>query len=354
MIRSRTRLRWLGRFALLFLTVATVVGLAVAAEMAYRKRRLGSFSLCNYWTTDPDLVYRLNPENPEFPGSFRGKAPAPVKSSGKTRIFCLGGSTTFGHQVEFAAAWPTVLERLLQEKGIDAEIFNAGAPGYGSRHHLIQYRRDIARMSPDVILIHCGWNRVGIIADPDTWMPPVIPNPHQRLDQRLVMKLGSASLLFRTFLRLEDSDIPGKRPRQIWYHPELHDVFMQDVRQLVGDVLANRQLPVLILYPSLLHEGMTPAEIAQYETAIWDRKYEPIMIAALLEKHRALRQIAGEAGVPSIDLQRGFAPYRGKERLVHFMDEMHTTVPGNRLVAELLADTLAPILRKPDPAPRPR
>ncbi len=43
------------------------------------------------WVSDPDLIYSLNPANPESPGSFRGKAPGP-RAAGRLRVICLGGS----------------------------------------------------------------------------------------------------------------------------------------------------------------------------------------------------------------------------------------------------------------------
>src|SRR5262245_34427351 len=76
------------------------VALLVAAEYAYRGIRLASWQMPPaMWVVDDELLYKLNPENPQFPEGFRGKAPVGRRDPGY-RIICMGGSTTFAEGVE--------------------------------------------------------------------------------------------------------------------------------------------------------------------------------------------------------------------------------------------------------------
>ena len=61
---------------------------------------------------------------------FRGQDVAEPKPEGEIRIFCLGGSTTYGHGLSAEAAYPAQMGAILQEKykGRDVEVVNAGVP----------------------------------------------------------------------------------------------------------------------------------------------------------------------------------------------------------------------------------
>lgn len=92
----------------------------------------------------------------EFLGAFRPVRFPLKKSAGTVRIFCLGGSTTFGYPYEAEVAWPAVLARRLRAlyPGVPVEVINAGGTSYGSGRGL-GVARAILRYEPDVI-VFCG------------------------------------------------------------------------------------------------------------------------------------------------------------------------------------------------------
>ena len=340
-----------------FYFIAVASGLAllplggVSMELAYRAWKLHSLTLAApTWVEDPALIYKLNPLNVKFPQSFRGKAPTPNRKNG-IRIVCLGGSTTFGHEVTAEQAWPAVTEHVLKAEGIDAEVLNAGVQGYGSQQLLLRYLRDIAPRQPDYVIIYEGWNRTGPLVDPAGWVPFGfdIVRPDEKQKAKLVTYLAHHSLLVqrfitRTSIRRGQTSGSGR-----WWESSgtyrvdpYQDVFISDFTVLVEEVRAHGQQPVLVLYPALYFPGMTADEKSIFEPKLWaHRSLDPDMLKELQSKHSAIRAVAQATETPVVDVQAAFSSIRGKDRTELFMDEMHLTPRGHQKVAEIMGDFLA-------------
>jgi lysophospholipase L1-like esterase len=305
------------------LTMATI--LVGAAEFGFRHARTGTFDLpAPTWVSDPDLIYKLNPASPDSPGSFRGRAPDPHAPE-RPRIVCVGGSTTYGHGVGWAQAWPALLEGALRTRGVSAEVINAGVPGYGSRQILRRYRRDIAGLRPDAVVFYEGWNRTGALVDPAGWTPYATPRPETPAAQRLRMWIARHSLLVQEAAARSGSG----RPATAWEARPVdpyHDVFVSDVTTLVRGVLADGHRVVLVVYPAL-----HPREVG----------------VELRRKHAALRQVAASTGAAIVDAAEAFDGSTYVEREALFLDVAHLSASGNRVMADVLGDRLAPLLRGP-------
>jgi lysophospholipase L1-like esterase len=332
--------------------VAVLVGLTTAlalgflAELGFRRARYGTLELPpGTWVSDPDLIYRLNPANPETPGSFRATGPGPG-AKGRARIVCLGGSTTYGQGVRSRDAWPAALERALEHEGVSAEVVNAGVPGYGSRQSLLRYRRDIARLRPDVVLFYEGWNRTGALVDPAGWVPYATPRPNATSSQRARIWAADHSLLLQELV-IRSGTGPHAEERSL---DPYHEVFVSDVTASVREVLADGHRALLIVYPALYHAGMSVAEATEYAPLLWDSRtgrpedYRPEMLMELERKHRALRQVAATTGAALVDAHQAFRDVRGGERRSLFLDAQHLSASGNRKLAGILAERLAQML----------
>ncbi len=321
-------------------------------ELAYRAVKWHSLTpVTPTWVEDPALIYKLNPRNAQFPQSFRGKAPSSDKKNG-IRIICLGGSTTFGHEVKADQAWPAATERVLKAKGIEAEVINAGVQGYGSRQLLLRYRRDIAALKPDYVIIYEGWNRTGPLVDPKGWVPFGfdIARPGQKRKPEFVTYLGLHSLVLqRLITRASVRRGESPKPSAGWFESSApytvdsyQDVFISDFTQLVKEIRAHQQQPVLVLYPALYFPKMTAGETSIFEPMLWaHRSLNPEMLRELEIKHSAIRTIAQATETPVVNVQAAFSSIRGKDRTALFMDEMHLTPLGNQKVGEIVGDFLA-------------
>jgi lysophospholipase L1-like esterase len=89
---------------------------------------------------------------------MRGKEISPEKPPGVYRIFCLGGSTTFGSGASSdEATYPAQLEKKLNALAGGArryEVGNCGVSGYNSIENLIQLELRLVEWSPDAVLYY--------------------------------------------------------------------------------------------------------------------------------------------------------------------------------------------------------
>ena len=81
------------------------------------------------------------------------------KAPGTRRIFCLGGSTTYGHPYKDPTSFPGWLRELLPEAdpGQRWEVINAGGVSYAS-YREAQLMQELARYQPDLFIIFTGHN----------------------------------------------------------------------------------------------------------------------------------------------------------------------------------------------------
>jgi len=99
-----------------------------------------------------------------------------------TRILVLGDSVTFGYRVPVAMdrlqpgkfdatekTYATLLETALREKfpGREIEVLPLACPGYTSGQGLAWLKRDIASLTPDIVVACFGWNDVRAAGLPD-------------------------------------------------------------------------------------------------------------------------------------------------------------------------------------------
>jgi lysophospholipase L1-like esterase len=119
--------------------------------------------------TDVKGRYRSHPRLPYVPlpgypshdsHGFRNPELAPVKSPDVVRIACLGGSTTYGHQLEASQAWPARLAQLLVDEGKRVEVINAGVPGWVSHETLISFEERVLPLEPDIVVVYQGRNEL--------------------------------------------------------------------------------------------------------------------------------------------------------------------------------------------------
>jgi lysophospholipase L1-like esterase len=325
--------------------IAIFVVVCVALEFTYRLINRHSFSLAlPTWAPDPDLLYKLNPADPQYPESFRGKAPVPTRHAAY-RIVCLGGSTTYAHALKAEEAWPAVLERTLKARGIDAEVINAAVPGYGSRQLLLRYRRDIVPLHPDFVIVYEGWNRAGGLVDPGGFNPPrnTMAGAEQYPERTIKAFLLRHSLIVQKIY----TGLNVRREGSTWSVDAYPNVFIEDFTKLMEEIKEHNSQPVLILYPALYFRGMTAEEQASFGKMLWlHRTYQPDMLTELENKHGAIRAIAEATSTPMVDLSGNFSATRGEGRKKLFRDEMHMSVRGNQQAGEFIAGFMDKLIRK--------
>jgi len=174
--------------------------------------------------------------------------------------------------------------------------------------------------------------------------------PGQKRKPELVTYLALHSLLMQRFItRAARQRGESQKTSAGWFESSLpytvdsyQDVFVSDFTELVKEIRAHKQQPVLVLYPALYFPEMTSEERSIFEPMLWaHRSLKPEMLEELESKHSAIRAIAQVTETPVVDVQAAFSSIRGKDRTALFMDEMHLTPLGNEKVGEIVGDFLA-------------
>jgi tetratricopeptide (TPR) repeat protein len=82
-----------------------------------------------------------------------------VKPAGTQRIFCLGGSTTYGHPFDDRASFCNWLRHMLPQadSSVRWELINAGGISYGS-YRIAQMMDELVRYEPDFFILYSGHN----------------------------------------------------------------------------------------------------------------------------------------------------------------------------------------------------
>jgi hypothetical protein len=281
---------------------------------------------------------------------------------GRIRVAAFGDSFTFGTEVSNQDTWAAKLERL------DArlEVLNFGVPAYGTDQALLRYRREGARVRPDIVLIGYLSENIGRhvsvyrhFYDPGTVFPVAKPrfvlrdaglellaNPlprprdYERLlsDERAVLlELGRHDYFFhkrrgRTLPSLQLAGLLRDRVsgsffdfvRRGRYNTD-SEAFAITVRILEGfhrRVIEDGALPVILIFP-------TRADLLGRAAGEDESVYGPL-----------LERLRGQ-GLRHVDLMRAFDGAMRSHRLDDLIG-VHYTALGNELVARHVAGALEP------------
>jgi lysophospholipase L1-like esterase len=119
------------------------------------------------FTGQPILGYMLRPNfhSSRFSHNsygFRGPSFSIEKPSGTLRIVLMGASTVYGVAVGDEETSAVQLENRLHTllPGRQAEVLNAGVPGWNSRETLMNLRLRVLTLRPDIVVIVDGRNEV--------------------------------------------------------------------------------------------------------------------------------------------------------------------------------------------------
>ncbi|MFN0205764.1 MAG: hypothetical protein ACKVS6_05565 [Planctomycetota bacterium] len=83
---------------------------------------------------------------------FRGNEWTLQKREGVTRIAVLGSSMTYGSSVEFDKIYTSLLEKLLNERGLNVEVLNCAVQGYKFEQDVRNYEKKVSNVKPDILI----------------------------------------------------------------------------------------------------------------------------------------------------------------------------------------------------------
>ncbi|MDX2140465.1 MAG: GDSL-type esterase/lipase family protein [Chloroflexota bacterium] len=345
-------------FALLLLEIGVRVWFSARGSEQDRVRYLYSREEIDSQTAQlvgaPYLNYTLNPaaEDVNVRG-VRGEMVAIPKPDNVFRIITLGGSTTYGHGLTVDEAYPTQLQRILREEYgyTSVEVVNLGVPGYASLDSLVQLATRGLAHEPDLILVYDGLNDavVRMFQDPACYNGDS-PLTGMGLD-RGIWQYASEDLPASTLYRfvainagwMADPAIFTYRLDKTGYcPPEPGNISPLDLLTANPPVYLERNLR------SMAAMGIAAGARVVFSTFAWDSAAAEAqlaadssltqaraMLTAIEEQNALMRTLAGELGVPLVDLAVTMgegAWYQG--------DQVHMNADGTRRQAAIYAAAL--------------
>ena len=260
------------------------------------------------------------------------------------RINCLGASTTGNYLTEDNKnnSYPLALEKILNETyDYKIEVNNFGQGGYNSADILIRFLLDIIETSPDLIIIYHGYN------DIDAYLKPEFKTDYSHSRKNLGEnywrfemgdKIPAIPFHFMHFLiqkwlpissRNSLLDFVTKGDIDLAIDPtEGLRVYRRNLEYLVEVCLSKNIEVAISTFCHFMYKGT--------EKSILHRKYNEIVA----KENEIIRQISEKYKVTLID-NAVMIPNDEK----YFVDTMHFTPDGMRLLAKNISDGLKAILR---------
>jgi lysophospholipase L1-like esterase len=259
---------------------------------------------------------------------FRGPEWSPERANAALRVLVLGDSCTFGLGVADDETWPSYLEEVLRERGLDAAVFSTGVPGYDTVQEAEILERVAAQVRPHVVIVTWLIN--------DVFWAPLDERPKwQVVDGYLVEDLEAyrawrygvdhrgihRSALYR-FVRVRWrllKDMAG-RGRRTWSANLDPEVFRTTTDALSAIAEGARRLGArAILVP------IPRREQVEGSVSLSDLEY--------------IAEFGRAAGMTVVE---AFEPWRepGEARLRFLNDNVHLTPRGYREVAQAVASVL--------------
>src|SRR5262245_16412161 len=172
---ERQRPRWREALRTLMLSCLLTAGILYGAEQIVRRAGLrgGYFAIPTSWNClqrsrslgmefAPNCIGVSGVEGTKFHTNELGLRDEPLRDDGATRILSVGDSCTWGWALPQDAAYPQVLQRMLDEQVGSGRyrVINAGRPGYTSYQGMVYLREQGLALDPRIVLIAYGFNDV--------------------------------------------------------------------------------------------------------------------------------------------------------------------------------------------------
>ena len=339
----------------------------------YKLITTGRFKVFKYdKTLGYDWNINLNYQNPTIPpkkaprkiqwvdirtnnnGFLTTKNIEKIKKQSKL-IFCIGGSTTAGGESRHDFSYPNILSSYTEPLGFT--VINAGVGGYRSIHELLLFKKKILKHKPYAVIIFSGYNDF----EDSAWnlYKPFDAHTHclsQNLPNNLTeVFLQKSSLYFISkrfiyFLRkkIRSENLPGfsiNNFKKVLKNPTFLNEWSKNMSLLMNECKKNN---IKIYMLSHASPCFKKASIKEKNFADIDLNMQGLFdifleyIELIEEKSKYLCKAFN---AKFIDVNKSFdLPY--KERYKMFVDRMHFSEKGNKLLAKSIFLQLSEDLKK--------
>jgi len=288
---------------------------------------------------------------------LRGALPALPKPPGRTRIVCLGGSTTFGF-VSDGEDWPARLQSLLSAGG-DFEVINAGRPGATTWSDFRHLRDRLVQLEPDGVVLFEGFNDLwrgvrrhfGEQADYGG-IDPALPAGEETLDLG-ESRSASVRISFGAYLAgqalerwLQGPSAPvGPRlaPGQFHSDPAVVSIYESNLAAMIQFSRKRGIQPIVLTFVGCDDARRPPEEQRLCLKYVLDNMPQLDVKSAQegLDLYRQVtREVARKQNAPLID-----AAARMSKDMALYGDTVHLTREGEDQLARLIAPEILDLFR---------
>lgn len=300
---------------------------------------------------DDLLFWRLKPGSGESINArgMRGPLREYLKPAKTYRIILMGDSCAYGMFVSYEKTYASLLENILREKtGCRIEVFNAGVPGYSSLQGLRYLKKELFKYQPDLLIVAFGFNDLVSIVDLEDKNIPALPAWFVSFDNALsntrlyrLLKKSLASIHVHT-----NSNQPTSVPPLALDRDEV-PIALESIEDLKTQVdTFNQQLLLLCrrrVHPQDFLDNMRSIS----KLASQHRARTVFLTLPAMEFEFGygplLRLWSRKEKTELLDMEKKFTE-RNARTQEYFFDNTHYNESGHRLVAELLAERILPII----------
>jgi len=317
---------------------------------------------------DPEKAWGLKPADAESERTFyindlgfRGPSFLPRKPTGLTRVFVLGGSAVFDQSVSDDAisvgnSWPNRAQTLLEDRGFEVEVINAGTPSHSTTDAVGRLGTEIWLYEPDIVILYNAWNDIknfhayGISPEEPLHrhVKPFDPtaDPYRnylgRVDRalsvsQLYMKFRNRYLGARMAVG-EEGTLPTGSVASDYgpFGPRQYELNLRNFVDVARNIGAR---PVLATQASLVQNPEAGAEERiDFRYQLLDQRG---LARAFEEVYEITRNVATAEQVPLLDA----ATVLGGES-AYLTDHVHLSPEGSEAMAQLVAEFLASLLKE--------
>lgn len=270
----------------------------------------------------PDLDTFWAPR-PFFQGDFLGKTVSinalglrgpdvqMPKPRGRKRVACFGDSITFGYGVSDNESYCALVGDAL--RGRDVDLVNAAVTGFTSHQVLARLKRVAVPAGADIATICIGWN--------DGNRRAMTDRQYARSLRRSMAVEGllDHSYIYRAMTRMYLAAQAHAASGDARENRVPLDEYRENLREIVAWSRAHAIAPVFVTLPMRHLPGESPGT-AEYP--------------------RAFDAIAKDLAVPLIEIGPLAYDAPVADTRPYFLDSLHLTVEGNRVMAEAIARQL--------------
>lgn len=273
---------------------------------------------------------------------FRGPPLSPEKPAGTVRIAFVGASTTFCAEVSGnEMTWPHLVTEVIQKEypDVNVDYVNAAAPGYSVKTSLLNFRRRVAPLQPDITVIYhatndLSWETRSLAKEQGIYAEPRKEKKSWLADHSQLWYLAMKNLHIKEAQR----NVQNTAKQLEFSASDLGSNFRKYLIRLVSEASKVSSVVALATFSHQLRPEQTPEQ--QLKAAGSALYYMPFMnpqglMDAFQQYNRIIAEVAAATGAILVS---GEQMIPGNDE--YFNDTVHFKDAGSQIMANRIGEAL--------------